>query len=1238
MHDNGVPSLSQVAWAPIKSCESVTDKTDNPSGSAREHRDIIVRAAKKSPLKPDQKSTALNSKRGGADYSKKAALLEDAIAQMNAGKYGRSSAVLKELLALDPLNLEARRLFATLHLRLGSLLPARQAFETLASEALERQDYWLAESLLREYLVAGPRCVPFIEKLGIVYQEQGNELAAVEEFGKAIDILLEDPDTEHPNKPAQLYAKIRELAPVSPPAFRLANCFDAQTGELIARPAAAPAELNAPQDAPRELADPAAPEESRDLLPMPEPVSGVRPWNHAAEEEPSEDPSNNPSSGQPSDSIGWQASSPPPERAQGPIEAERDPGTDLQADDSPAGVTAEGAVDAVPMEPQAERLPAWAAPDPAPAARLSDSRPATEESPSLPENTETSANTRFSWESIFSTWKFGPASSTSKMPVYQAPAGEPRDTEVPLTPVESVAQAAVSEAETAAVQEVPVEDPAPPFVTEEAPRDSVPAADQPETAVLSSPPAADTSEPVSADPSQEVEAHAPWGDSVMETAAEPVPAAEPAIEAAPLLASLPQEIAHSVAVSPEPPVPTEEFRFISSGASRLESLAPEAVPQEVSPPAEAGAELPAPQEECRTLSSNEAFSSAVADEEGEEPLTLATLSDGPSIQPEACEAVSEGETAVLSEAPLPVSQPLLTGEEQRAELQCQTPDAISVVAPPVYEHPEEPGERSEGVSYAAAAEPAPLAVNPVEPVSLVVSAVDALFQPSGGMTQPIPIEPRPVTTPRPPSGAMLVRFGRSLFSFIGSCFSTTQALAMSLVGLVVSAGVLAALAIGAVGVAWVIMEEKPSPAFQSLTAAPQHSPMDARKNGYVLLLGFDAAAGADPMQAGAARKPGASEDEAVPACLGGPDGHSGGGPLNATASVADGWFRSSNPVAQFKTKADGLKDWIGQARWSMGRYRQWLKMPFEDGGYGQAVAPPCSAILFAHRLHVAEGFASEQPADAGIQRLQEDMEAWRVALGQAKTLPVKMLAVHAMQDDLAVASGLLVQADFDNKDLPALAKMLRPLDQMESSVHWPMQSELAAASQAAAAQLKGEHGDDVPWHVMVAKWLPLPKQRRLNEYAAYYDASSKAADEGRHGAMPKRAAYIKNPPVSAMDYLANPLENIVGLKPLPSWEQYNGMVIDLDARLRLASVQAWLRRGAQEGDVVTRIAKAGQRFYDPYTGMPMLVNLKRGVIYSVGHDGKDQDGDLRQDVAVYLPPNPASSGSAKVSVNSGKPK
>ncbi|HSF65815.1 MAG TPA: hypothetical protein VLA67_00125, partial [Nitrospiraceae bacterium] len=235
-----------------------------------------MRTDKRLSQKADKKAASRAHKRGIVGYSKKTALLEEAITHMNTGKYGRSSAALKELLALDPQNIEARRLFATLHLRLGSLVTARQAFESLANEAIGRQDYWLAESLLREYLAAGPRCVPFLEQLAYVYQEKGDEMAAVAELGKAIEILRDDPDAENPQKAAHLYSKIRELAPASSVALQLAPLFDVQTGEFIVRPH--DPSIFPPHDPATSHDSMMAPEASLALDGVEQPVSDVMPW------------------------------------------------------------------------------------------------------------------------------------------------------------------------------------------------------------------------------------------------------------------------------------------------------------------------------------------------------------------------------------------------------------------------------------------------------------------------------------------------------------------------------------------------------------------------------------------------------------------------------------------------------------------------------------------------------------------------------------------------------------------------------------------------------------------------------------------------------------------------------------------------------------------------------------------------------------------------------------------------
>jgi hypothetical protein len=244
---------------------------------------------------------------------------------------------------------------------------------------------------------------------------------------------------------------------------------------------------------------------------------------------------------------------------------------------------------------------------------------------------------------------------------------------------------------------------------------------------------------------------------------------------------------------------------------------------------------------------------------------------------------------------------------------------------------------------------------------------------------------------------------------------------------------------------------------------------------------------------------------------------------------------------------------------------------------------------------------------------------WRTILSHAKTLRMKMLAADAMTDDIAIMSGLLVRPDIDERFAARLGRMARPLDQVEQSVRWPMQSQFMMATKMLEQSLKQNVNESQPIYVSIASLMPLPKQQRFNRYADYYEASNKAASEGRYGTVPKLSAYVRTPADSWIDYLMNPIENIVGLESLPAWETYGMRITQLDARLRLAGLQAWVRRGPQENDLLTRMAKAGQTLYDPFTGLPMLVNTKKALLYSVGPDGKDNDAHPVLDVVVTIP-------------------
>lgn len=1284
-----------------------------------------------------KKAPSRAPKRGVVGFSKKTALLEEAVTQMNAGKYGRSSSVLKELLALDPQNLEARRLFATLHLRLGSLMTARTAFESLAMEALQRQDYWLAESLLREYLAAGPRCVPFLELLGHVYEEKGDPMAAVAEYGKAIEVLVEDPDPDRPQRAAELYAKVRELAPASPVAFRLAPMFDARTGELAVMPYVR---------APGESADGSETQSNvssfrKEISPNDAPIR--LPWETADDEAKSASCAEGELDGSPVVENSQESTS-SPER--GSSEGKPDEGWSVPVTFASQGVAASDSkrVGSTPSEDMAslrargdESLfhDTVLTTDTQPTAPTREELAGYEPPSPVDETTSPPVTSRLSTTPVESqgvehvTMAQPPGSSfiidePISMPVLEAttqPAAGADTLAAPM-PWEQAEETTVT-----ILQPEPVTDDSAQQETEAAP---------PTDEAVRIPPPRESDPGIHAEirtppplewetPTTENRADAPSRHAAGEQAS-PVPmvtGTDRDISLISLAAPMPWEQVEETTVSIprlEPDrIETRDVVSIVDDSGRESTIGrtgreradagvqavdeidltegpatanqPEATTS--GPPATKQKTEPAPIPEPQPFPLKP---EPEADSSSSEPLRVLEpgvesgahkpeqdLSSEKAIPKIAAIQVKEGvvQKASIEEKAAAALEFRLkekadgkaeaTAAHERQDLEPQRhPDKERSSAPRESLPPLEPYV-GEGAAFAqqtappiqdsvfvsdersirsASAEPVGTAPRsgdstaewtPLTPPSAsaaaphgwttadtasahsatdagkgTVSAVDVLF---GGSEGRASATPSPVFAPRKSRGWMslaLARLRLGVVTFVRSSLATTHSLAVSLLMLTVIGVAGLAVGVGLVGLAWIVMEEQPSNAFHNLSSAPERTVLDPGKNGYLLLLGFDADPSRDPVQAGYERKFTAADLELSKSCAGGDRGTPLAVRSTASASAIASWFRTSDPAALFRNQAGGIGTWLPQYEASLERYRRWLKMPFEDWGYGQLVSPNCSEILAAHRLYVAEGFL--ETVEAGITRLEGDLTAWRTALAQAKTLPIKMMAADAINDDVAVISGLLTRLDLEEKFVPQLMKMVRPLDQVEQSLRWPMQSQFVIASRASDPGLKQEKPGDRPFYVSIVAAMPLPKQKRLNAYAEYYETAMRNG-EGPRAFSPKLYTYVRTPPQSWFDYLLNPIDNVVGLEPLPPWDLYSGRVLETDARLRLASLQAWIKQSPQGVDLLARVAKAGQSFYDPFTGLPMLLSAKKNLLYSVGKDGQDDDGDPRLDVTVLIP-------------------
>ncbi|WP_447978252.1 hypothetical protein [Candidatus Nitrospira bockiana] len=415
--------------------------------------------------------------------------------------------------------------------------------------------------------------------------------------------------------------------------------------------------------------------------------------------------------------------------------------------------------------------------------------------------------------------------------------------------------------------------------------------------------------------------------------------------------------------------------------------------------------------------------------------------------------------------------------------------------------------------------------------------------------------------------------------------------------------------LGTAGV-WLGMEQKPSALFEQLSRiAPPKVLDDAKHNGYLLLLGIDAPASSDPMQDGYTRWLSAPAESPT-------DGdsdstHSLTGDLRRPAA----WFQAPDPAARMAVEGVEVREKVDPKARLLTRYKQWLGLPFDDWGFGYRGSMDAETILAVHRLYLAEGFA--QGLSPGLERLETDLTAWRTVLAQAKTASMKRLAAESVNDDVAVMSGLLMRPAVEQKVLQRVTRMARPLEAEERSLRWPMHNEFPLAVKRVDARLRRKADKDPILTVVLSK-MPLPKQRTLNEYAAYYDALTKVAWTPKT-TWPRLQDFIHAPAGSWLDYYRNPIDNLLGPDPHPDWEQLNGMVLETDARLRLTGLQARLRGAASSGSVVTQIAQAGPKYYDPFTELPMLVNTGRRALYSVGVDRRDDQGDPTRDVVAGFP-------------------
>jgi tetratricopeptide (TPR) repeat protein len=187
---------------------------------------------------PARKGTG--ERRAESPEAEREALLTRIAQQIERGDLDEAESALMGLLSQEPGSSQVIRPLAIVHIKKRDLTCARGEVHYLADAALRERDFGTAESLLKEYLAADACYAPMVELLGKVFEQKEDDAAAAAQYGKAIELLLQAQDSYAAEHAADLYIKLKALAPSGPQVRQFAAVFD-PASQQVTEPAASDA-------------------------------------------------------------------------------------------------------------------------------------------------------------------------------------------------------------------------------------------------------------------------------------------------------------------------------------------------------------------------------------------------------------------------------------------------------------------------------------------------------------------------------------------------------------------------------------------------------------------------------------------------------------------------------------------------------------------------------------------------------------------------------------------------------------------------------------------------------------------------------------------------------------------------------------------------------------------------------------------------------------------------------------
>lgn len=441
-----------------------------------------------------------------------------------------------------------------------------------------------------------------------------------------------------------------------------------------------------------------------------------------------------------------------------------------------------------------------------------------------------------------------------------------------------------------------------------------------------------------------------------------------------------------------------------------------------------------------------------------------------------------------------------------------------------------------------------------------------------------------------------------------------------------------------------LFDEDLNPAIKPLLEVPAMS-LAPERNGYLYLVGFNAAADKNPHAVGMeiekiiqAHYRHSGSWLTAPKINETVAGRAMSIPYGVLDKICDA--RKQPCLDRYLAETATIAKFRQENAFLLGRYQRLIAYPgYQDRPlftYNDPI-PAYHGVVTASRLavivaaqHVAAGRHRE-----GAKAIAGDIRFWRRMLAGTNHLIGKMVATNRIGDDLKLLNELVARYPAFARDQAALlAEITQPLASAETAfcavIHH--ESAMGARHLHALGQTTWRHRQELRELAtqmgstrvnLLAMMAPigyapnatLNLQVELNDATAPVCDAKPAALLQTAQAAKSRTAALMQKRASGLAMFYNPIGKAI-FAIHPAFEDYRYRLIDLDGYLRATALHARIRAaGTRDEAIPGFIARAGAAYHDPYTDKPIAWNAKARTL-TVTWNGKPRKTDGVAVIAV----------------------